>query len=370
MKVVHLRPPGYDLDEEVVATARARAAESGGSVEITDDVDAAYRGAHAVCAKSYGSTAYYGRFDEEKRDKEKLRGRWIVDAEKMGRTDDAIFMHCLPIRRNVKATDAVLDGPRSVVVDQAENRMWAQLACCPPLSRSGGCHEEPSSGAGGGEQARKRAASCDGTARRPAQRRRRRQTAARERRAARTDRPRTAVGTATRTASRSAVRERTTHPAGAGGAARPPRSDRCASRARRPGHVPRIQRAAERRSAAARSSRIAATTPRGRSGEARGGRGPGRQLSVRAAHAWDGEVRQPFGAGRRAELAAGASRGGSSGRCQASRKRWPDAAIMSLTLSHHVERMNQRSASRPCPTATARTRSSGRAAKAASTSRI
>ena len=128
MKVVHLRPPGYDLDEEVVATARARAAESGGSVEVTDDVEGAYRGAHAVCAKSYGSTAYYGRFDQEKRDKEPLRARWIVDAEKMGRTDDAIFMHCLPIRRNVKATDAVLDGPRSVVVDQAENRMWAQVA--------------------------------------------------------------------------------------------------------------------------------------------------------------------------------------------------------------------------------------------------
>ena len=128
MKVVHLRPPGYDLDEEVVATARARAAESGGSVEVTDDVEAAYRGAHAVCAKSYGSTAYYGRFDQEKRDKEPLRARWIVDADKMGRTDDAIFMHCLPIRRNVKATDAVLDGPRSVVVDQAENRMWAQVA--------------------------------------------------------------------------------------------------------------------------------------------------------------------------------------------------------------------------------------------------
>jgi N-acetylornithine carbamoyltransferase len=128
MRVVHLRPPGYDLDEEVVATARARAAESGGSIEVTDDVDAAFRSAHAVCAKSYGSTSYYGRFDEERRDKEKLRRRWIVDADKMGLTDDAIFMHCLPIRRNVKATDAVLDGPRSVVVDQAENRMWAQVA--------------------------------------------------------------------------------------------------------------------------------------------------------------------------------------------------------------------------------------------------
>lgn len=128
MRVVHLRPPGYDLDPEVVAVARKRAEASGGSLEITDDVDAAYRGAHAVCAKSYGSIAYYGRFDDERRDKEPLRKRWIVDADKMGRTDSAWFMHCLPIRRNVKATDGVLDGPRSAVVDQAENRLWAQVA--------------------------------------------------------------------------------------------------------------------------------------------------------------------------------------------------------------------------------------------------
>jgi N-acetylornithine carbamoyltransferase len=128
MRVVHLRPPGYDLDEDVVAEARARAERSGGSLEVTDDVEGAYRGAHAICAKSYGAISYYGRFDQERKEKEKLRGRWIVDADKMGLTDDAIFMHCLPIRRNVKATDAVLDGPRSVVVDQAENRMWAQAA--------------------------------------------------------------------------------------------------------------------------------------------------------------------------------------------------------------------------------------------------
>ena len=128
MRVVHLRPPGYDLDPEVVATAKRRAEQSGGSLESTDDIEAAYDGAHAVCAKSYGAIGAYGRFDQEKRDKEKLRARWIVDADKMGRTADAIFMHCLPVRRNVKVTDAVLDGPKSVVVDQAENRLWAQMA--------------------------------------------------------------------------------------------------------------------------------------------------------------------------------------------------------------------------------------------------
>ncbi len=128
MHVVHLRPTGYDLDPEIVAAARRRAEEGGGSLTITDDVAAAYDGAHAVCAKSYGSTLFYGRFDDERRAKEPLRPGWIVDGDKMGRTHDALFMHCLPIRRNVKATDGVLDSPRSVVVDQAENRMWAQMA--------------------------------------------------------------------------------------------------------------------------------------------------------------------------------------------------------------------------------------------------
>ncbi len=128
MEVVHLRPPGYDLDPQVVATAKARAEASGGSLTVTDDIDGAFRGAHAVCAKSYGAIGYYGRFDDEPRDKAALRQRWIVDSEKMSRTADAIFMHCLPVRRNVKVTDRVIDGPRSVVVDQAENRLWAQLA--------------------------------------------------------------------------------------------------------------------------------------------------------------------------------------------------------------------------------------------------
>jgi N-succinyl-L-ornithine transcarbamylase len=81
-----------------------------------------------VCAKAWGSLDYYGRFEDEARDKAPLRARWIVDEAKMQRTDDAFFMHCLPVRRNVVVTDGVLNSKRSAVIDEAENRLWTAAA--------------------------------------------------------------------------------------------------------------------------------------------------------------------------------------------------------------------------------------------------
>ena len=88
-----------------------------------------------VCAKAWGSLDYYGRFGEEVRVKEKLREDWIVDEAKMKRTDDAFFMHCLPVRRNVVVTDGVLDSYRSAVIDEAENRLWTAAAVFAALNR-------------------------------------------------------------------------------------------------------------------------------------------------------------------------------------------------------------------------------------------
>ena len=128
MDVTLLHPPGWGLEPEVVRRARARAESQGGRLSETHDSDAALKGAVVVCAKEWGSLDYYGRFEEERRAKEPLRAKWMVDAPKMHSTDDALFLHCLPVRRNVVVSDAVLNSTRSAVIDEAENRLWTAAA--------------------------------------------------------------------------------------------------------------------------------------------------------------------------------------------------------------------------------------------------
>lgn len=127
MDVWLLRPRGYDLHASVIDAARALAQRSGGSLTITDDRDAALRGASAVYAKSWGSHETWGDLEAETRLRAPLR-EWCVSADWMRATDRARFLHCLPVRRNVVVRDEVLDGPWSIVVDQAENRLHAQTA--------------------------------------------------------------------------------------------------------------------------------------------------------------------------------------------------------------------------------------------------
>jgi len=127
MDVVVLRPDGYDLRPEVMEEARRLADAAGGSVSVTDDADAAYAGASAVYAKSWGSLEAWGDPAAEAALRAGLRD-WRVTASRMARTDRAPFLHCLPVRRNVVVDDDVIDGPASVVLDQAENRLWAQIA--------------------------------------------------------------------------------------------------------------------------------------------------------------------------------------------------------------------------------------------------
>jgi N-acetylornithine carbamoyltransferase len=120
-------PEGWDLDPDIMATAQARASQAGGSLSVSNDMGQAADGADVICAKSWGALSHYGDWDTEKAIRETLKS-WIVNEDIMARTNDARFMHCLPVRRNVKVTDGVLDSPNSIVVQQAGNRMYAQNA--------------------------------------------------------------------------------------------------------------------------------------------------------------------------------------------------------------------------------------------------
>jgi N-acetylornithine carbamoyltransferase len=130
MEIVIARPEGYELDPEDTALMRKTAQEAGGEfVHISNDPDDALVGADAVYVKSWGSVKLYGKPEEEAEARAGLRD-WRLTASRLRSTrgGKGIVLHCLPVRRNVEIDDAVLDGPNSVVVDQAENRLHAQRA--------------------------------------------------------------------------------------------------------------------------------------------------------------------------------------------------------------------------------------------------
>ncbi|MDQ6651826.1 MAG: acetylornithine carbamoyltransferase, partial [Acidobacteriota bacterium] len=136
-EVVVAHPRGYELDAELMKTVKDQAAATGGKLEVTNDVDAAFDGADVIYAKSWGAKQFYGAPEKEIAERSQYRGKWIVDEQKMARTNGAIFMHCLPVRRNVIVTDGVIDSPASVVVDEAENRLHVQKAIMASLLAKG-----------------------------------------------------------------------------------------------------------------------------------------------------------------------------------------------------------------------------------------
>jgi len=128
MEVVVLRPPGFELPKPVMDNARAAAEQSGGSVAETADRREAMEHAHVIYAKSWSSTAHYGDRPGDQALREQLVD-WCVDEPWFENAQpDCRFMHCLPVRRGVVVADRVLDGPRSVVIQEARNRMLGQMA--------------------------------------------------------------------------------------------------------------------------------------------------------------------------------------------------------------------------------------------------
>ena len=134
MDVTLLCPtPDYVLDSRYMDFAKQNVVDNGGSLTVSHDPQSAYRGAHVVYAKSWGALPYFGRWADEKpiRDAHK---HFIVDEAKMALTDHGVFSHCLPLRRNVKATDAVMDSPSCIAIEEAENRLHVQKAVMAALA--------------------------------------------------------------------------------------------------------------------------------------------------------------------------------------------------------------------------------------------
>lgn len=110
VELVITHPEGYDLAPEFV-----------GKGQVIYDQNKALEGADFVYGKNWSSYTNYGQVLSSD-------PSWMITEEKMSLTDNGKFMHCLPLRRNMKVADEVLDGPRSLVIEQAANREWSAQA--------------------------------------------------------------------------------------------------------------------------------------------------------------------------------------------------------------------------------------------------
>ncbi|MBX2953344.1 MAG: N-acetylornithine carbamoyltransferase [Leadbetterella sp.] len=108
--LVIANPEGYDLAPEIRKNAR-----------VVHDQDEAFAGADFIYAKNWSSYEQYGQVLTQD-------ASWAITPEKMALTDSGYFMHCLPVRRGLKVSDAVIDGPHSAVIQQAGNRVWSVQA--------------------------------------------------------------------------------------------------------------------------------------------------------------------------------------------------------------------------------------------------
>ena len=131
MHVTMARPDGYDLDPEVIEWTQRNCQENGTTFEATNDRVACMDGAHVVYARNWMSPDAYqdGEFKKAEEIQKALKiTDWTLDAEKMARTDNAIFTHPMPVDRGNEVTDEVASGPRSAIYDVAENRLHVQKA--------------------------------------------------------------------------------------------------------------------------------------------------------------------------------------------------------------------------------------------------
>jgi N-acetylornithine carbamoyltransferase len=131
MDVTLAYPPEFPLMPEIVEQAKEQARMAGTGFEIIDSKDGmteACKDADVIYAKSWGPLLTTTDKAEGKKLQDTYKD-WIMDDARLGvAKQDAIYMHPLPADRNIEVTSAILDGPNSVVFDEAENRLHAQKA--------------------------------------------------------------------------------------------------------------------------------------------------------------------------------------------------------------------------------------------------
>ncbi len=128
LDIVLAHPPEFKLMPQIIDEAKGLARKYHTGFEIIDDMEEACKGADIIYAKSWGPLLTTQDAEEGKRIQDRYK-HWIADEAKIALgKDDVIYMHPLPADRDIEVTSAVLDGPHSVVFDEAENRLHAQKA--------------------------------------------------------------------------------------------------------------------------------------------------------------------------------------------------------------------------------------------------
>lgn len=140
MDVTLAHPKGFELEPAVIDACKEFSADTGGSFKMVNDFEEGFRGADIVYPKAWGSVPCFDYVDEsgkkvkdrnaEEAERLNTASRdWMTTAREMKLTNKhAIYMHCLPADRGQEVSDEVIDGPQSVIIDEAENRLHAHKA--------------------------------------------------------------------------------------------------------------------------------------------------------------------------------------------------------------------------------------------------
>ena len=126
MQLTLAYPEGFDLDKQYIDEGMRLAEESGGTIEIVHNINEGVKDASVVYAKGWGAPFMSMEEDAERR---KSLKHWRIEKEHLDiASKDAVFMNAMPLEREIDATSEVVDGPKSIIYHQAENRLHAQKA--------------------------------------------------------------------------------------------------------------------------------------------------------------------------------------------------------------------------------------------------